>query len=349
MTTIQAIYQEIAGSPPDRDAVARIGRAGRLLNLTETDTGWLLLAVLAAHGALAQADLQSASTLAASLSIAANEAKVTTEAVGRAVATAATTITRVTDDAKPALISAVDTAAWHMAGKLESWQETLGQKIATLGTETGNLLVTRTNAACRGIETAIANAANEATGALWKKVDTAVGQAAQIIKDASNDLKNGAKTARDETIADWRSAVTTAVNAEISTRSIIDTQAAKRRTIRTSAVAGGLIAAIIAGVAYSAHRIGWQDGMQYGIGETLTRIHDQKARASWANTANGKLAYQLYQAGSIHKLAYCDQPGWTPAKKGMICYPHHFKGLLYGWQIRPKPEAGITRGSTEPF
>lgn len=338
MTTIQAIYQEIAGSPPDRDAVARIGRAGRLLNLTETDTGWLLLAVLAAHGALAQADLQSASTLAASLSIAANDAKATTEAVGRAAVTAAATITKVTDDAKPALISAVDKAAWQVAGKLESWQEMFGQQIETIGTETGNLLVNRVNVACRGVETAIANAANEATGALWNKVDTAVDQAAQIIRAVGTDLRNGAMVARDETIADWRSAVITAVNAEISARSIIDTQAAKRRTIWASTLAGGLIAAIIAGVAYGAHRIGWQDGMQYGIGETLTRIHDQKARASWANTTNGKLAYQLYQAGSIHALATCNQPGWEveTQKVGLVCLPTAMKGDTYGWLLKLK-------------
>lgn len=338
MPTIQAIYQEIAGSPPDQDAVARIQKAGRLLNLTETDTGWLLLAVLAAHGALAQADLQSASTLAASLSIAANDAKATTEAVGRAATTAAATITKVTDDAKPALISAVDKAAWQMAGKLESWQEMLGQKIETIGTETGNLLVARTNTACRGVEAAIASAVIEATGAIWNKVDTAVEQAAEIIKDASTNLKNGAKDARDKTIADWRSAVTTAVSTEFSTRSIIDTQAAKRRTIWASTLAGGLVAAIIAGVAYGAHRMGWQDGMQYGIGETLTRIHDQKARASWANTTNGKLAYKLYQAGSIDELATCNQPGWKveTQKVGLVCMPTAMNNLTYGWLLKLK-------------
>lgn len=338
MTTIKAIYQEIAGSEPDREAVTRIGRAGRLLNLTETDSGWLLLAVLAAHGALAQADLQSASTLAASLSIAADDAKVTTEAVGRAATAAATTISKVTDDAKPALIGAVDTAAWHIAGKLEAWQEILGQKIETLGTETGNLLVTRANAACRGVETAIANAATKATGELWNKVDTAVDQAALIIRGVSTDLRNGARDARDETVADWRSAVTTAVNAEFSTRSIIDTQAAKRRTIQTSAIAGGLVAALIAGVGYGAHRIGWRDGMQYAIGKTLTKIHDQKARASWANTTNGKLAYQLYQAGSIHELATCNQPGWDveTQKVGLACLPTAMKGETYGWLLKLK-------------
>jgi hypothetical protein len=114
MSTIEAIYQEIAGNAPNRESVARIRRAGRLLNLSETDSGWLLLAVLAAHGSLAQAELQTAATLAASLSIAATEAKATSEALTHASNTATTAIAAATDEATPAFIHAVDIAIRHV-------------------------------------------------------------------------------------------------------------------------------------------------------------------------------------------------------------------------------------------
>lgn len=338
MATIQAIYQEIAGSAPEREAVARIGRAGRLLNLTDTDSGWLLLAVLAAHGDLAHAELQTAATLAASLSVATDEAKTTTEAVGRAASTAAAVIAKATDDTKPALTGAVDSAARHAATRLETIYKNLGQTIETVGKETGDTLATRVGSATKATETAIATATGNATGKLRSTVDSALDQALDTIRISSANLRNAAEDAREATIDNWRAAVITTVDAELSTRARIDTEAARRRTIWAAALASSLVAALIVSVGFEANRIGRQDGMQYGIGETLTKFHDQKARASWANTPVGKLAYQLYQAGSIHVLATCNQPGWKieMQKLGSVCLPVAIKGSTYGWYLKLK-------------
>ena len=328
MPTIEAVYQEIAGNAPDRESVARIRRAGRLLNLTETDSGWLLLAVLAAHGSLAQADLQSAATLAASLSITADEAKTTSGTVTRATNTAVAAITQATDGVKSAMSGAVEGAVRHIAAQIGSRQKSLAETIENIVSSTARELVTRVGAASRKAEEAIAAATGVAAKNFGSTVDNST-------RKAVSDITNGAKGARDRIIADWKAAVVAAVNTEFSTRARIDTEKARRRTIRAAILAIALVAILIASVGYGAHRIGWQDGMQYGVGRILTGFPDQ-AGAAWSNTPDGKLAYQLYRAGSIHKLATCDQPGWKVESKygGLSCLPNATNdGYVYGWLL----------------
>ena len=329
MPTIEAVYQEIAGNAPDRESVARIRRAGRLLNLTETDSGWLLLAVLAAHGSLAQADLQSAATLAASLSITADEAKTTAGTVTRATDTAVAAITQATDGVKSALVGALENAVRHVAAQIGSRQKSLAETIENIVSSTAGELVTRVGAAGRKAEEAIAAATGVAAKNFGSTVDNST-------RKAVSDITNGAKGARDRIIADWKAAVVAAVNTEFSTRARIDTEKARRRTIWAALLASALVAILTAGVGYGAHQIGWQDGMQYGVGRILTGFPDQDAGASWTNTPDGKLAYQLYRAGSIHALATCDQPGWKvePKNDGLLCVPNAMKdGSLYGWLL----------------
>lgn len=287
MSTIEAIYQEIAGTAPDRESVARIRWAGRLLNLSETDSGWLLLAVLAAHGSLAQAELQTAATLAASLSIAAAEAKVTSETLTRATNAATAAIAEATDQATPAFITAVDIAIKHINNELKVIQRTLSESVTTIGTETGNALAKHVNRAGREAERTTAVAADTATQKFAANVNGAIGQAIKTIRDASMDLKTGAIDARKATVEHWRSEVVKAVASALNSQSLVDIEDAKRRTIRTAALAGGLVAVLLTGVGFGAHRIGWQDGKQYGAGKTLVQIHNQKIRASWANTPDG--------------------------------------------------------------
>lgn len=337
MTTIETIYQEIAGNAPDRESVARIRRAGRLLNLSETDSGWLLLAVLAAHGSLAQAELQTAATLAASLAIAATEAKATTEALTRSSNAATAAITKATDEAKPALIGVVIGAAGQAATKLETIYQTLGQTLEKGGTETSNRLVAQISKAGDNAEETINTVTTVTIGKLLSAINESVSQAVKDINKAGSDLTTAAGDAREETISDWRAAVVTTVGAELSARSIIDTEAAKRRTIRAAALAGGLVAILIAGAGYGLNQIGWQDGKQYGVGKTLAQVHDQKIRASWANTPDGQLAYRLYQGGYIPELATCNAPGWKIETRsfGPVCLPVPVKdGTVYGWSLK---------------
>jgi hypothetical protein len=79
--------------------------------------------------------------------------------------------------------------------------------------------------------------------------------------------------------------------------------------------------------------VGYHKGKGVGKADGYSRARDEVAAASWANTLNGKLAYQLSEAGSIEALATCDEKrGWILEKN--ICHPHAMPEGIYGWRIR---------------
>ncbi len=84
----------------------------------------------------------------------------------------------------------------------------------------------------------------------------------------------------------------------------------------------GVLSAIFGWIGYSA---GVESGHAYGY----AHARDEIAASSWANTPNGKLAYQLDKAGSIEYLASCNRPGWK--KENGVCYTHPADGRHYGW------------------
>jgi hypothetical protein len=64
---------------------------------------------------------------------------------------------------------------------------------------------------------------------------------------------------------------------------------------------------------------------------------DEQARASWANTETGKIAYQLAQVTDIKALATCQKPGsgWYIEKKNQnkVCFPERKNSVITGWRI----------------
>jgi len=54
--------------------------------------------------------------------------------------------------------------------------------------------------------------------------------------------------------------------------------------------------------------------------------------ASWALTADGLRAYELWEAGDLGHLAACDRPGWK--LDSGVCYPKPDEEKLYGWRVR---------------
>ena len=64
--------------------------------------------------------------------------------------------------------------------------------------------------------------------------------------------------------------------------------------------------------------------------------YDEKARASWANTATGKIAFKLSQVTDIALLATCNNPGsgWRLNDEGNLCYPYlNSNEMVYGWGV----------------
>lgn len=80
------------------------------------------------------------------------------------------------------------------------------------------------------------------------------------------------------------------------------------------------------------HSNGIDAGFKAGHAQGYSEAKDEKAAAAWANTPEGRAAYQLAQSGSISKLLRCDQPGWYVEKNA--CYVKQANdGNIYGWRL----------------
>lgn len=59
---------------------------------------------------------------------------------------------------------------------------------------------------------------------------------------------------------------------------------------------------------------------------------NEAAAASWANTPEGQLAFQMAAAGSLPLLARCSEPGWK--RSDGVCFPFATAdGTVHGWQL----------------
>jgi len=80
-------------------------------------------------------------------------------------------------------------------------------------------------------------------------------------------------------------------------------------------------------IGYTAFTAGNTAGHQSGLLEARVEI----AAAAWANTREGKAAYQLSKDNELGHIIDCSRPGWI-AKKG-FCYPHSSTNGTYGWKL----------------
>lgn len=80
------------------------------------------------------------------------------------------------------------------------------------------------------------------------------------------------------------------------------------------------------------HSTGLKSGFNNGYGTALSNVKDEKAAMAWANTPEGKLAYQFAQTTNFRELASCSRPGWK-VEKGYCLPLTDQNNLIYGWQI----------------
>jgi len=81
--------------------------------------------------------------------------------------------------------------------------------------------------------------------------------------------------------------------------------------------------------------VGWLcylSGTDAGKYIGYSQAREEISAASWANTPNGRLAFQLNRNGSLEYLVNCSRPGWI-AKDG-VCYVFSSEiGVTYGWTL----------------
>ena len=73
-------------------------------------------------------------------------------------------------------------------------------------------------------------------------------------------------------------------------------------------------------------------GVEYGKALGYAEAKDEKAAAAWANTPEGKAAYQLGKFGELQNLAQCNGKGWA-VEKG-VCFVNTASDGIHGWRVR---------------
>lgn len=99
-------------------------------------------------------------------------------------------------------------------------------------------------------------------------------------------------------------------------------------------IAGCILTTSIAfcGFGLYLHYTGLESGFNSGYGTALSNAKVEKAALAWANTSEGKLAYQFAQTTNFKEVASCSRPGWK-VENG-YCFPlTDPKNLIYGWQM----------------
>ena len=93
---------------------------------------------------------------------------------------------------------------------------------------------------------------------------------------------------------------------------------------------GSLLASaiILGSFGYFMNRIGYNEGVGVGYSEAK----DEKAAAAWANTPQGKQAYELAKSTDIDALVNCSRPGWH-IKKGVCIVGPTSDKETYGWSV----------------
>jgi hypothetical protein len=85
---------------------------------------------------------------------------------------------------------------------------------------------------------------------------------------------------------------------------------------------------MLAGVFVSGYWLGFDHGRARGFNAGV----EGHLVESWALSADGLRAYELWESGELEHLAACDRPGWK--LDSGVCYPKAEEGKLYGWRVR---------------
>jgi hypothetical protein len=101
-----------------------------------------------------------------------------------------------------------------------------------------------------------------------------------------------------------------------------------RDLLKWSAIVSAAGLFMLAAVFGLGYWVGFDDGRARGFNAGV----EGRLVASWALTADGLRAYELWEAGDLEHLTACDRPGWK-LDSGM-CYAKLDEGKLYGWRVR---------------
>ena len=101
-----------------------------------------------------------------------------------------------------------------------------------------------------------------------------------------------------------------------------------RELVKWSSIASAAGVLLLAGVFVLGYWLGFDHGRARGFNAGV----EGHLAASWALSADGLRAYELWKAGDLEHLTACDRPGWK--LESGVCFPRADEGKLYGWHVR---------------
>lgn len=164
-----------------------------------------------------------------------------------------------------------------------------------------------------------------------------------LARHAEAGARQGAREALDGSTREWtRQLATDAAARDLISKQMVADQEDRRhhemRRRRQDGWRNGAVLAI-ALLIPAAYGVGSYQGRGTGNAEGYARAQDEKAAASWANTANGKLARQIDQASeqTIPAIANCPKDaGWRREKRDGVywCFGANHDAQPYnGWAM----------------
>jgi hypothetical protein len=165
----------------------------------------------------------------------------------------------------------------------------------------------------------------------------------ELARHAEAGARQGAREALDGSAREWmRRLEADAQGRDLSAKQDAADRAERRADELRRRRQDGWRNGAIVGIALlipAAYGYGRYDGTQSGEASAYARVRDETAAASWANTANGKLARQLDQASeqTIPAIAGCPKDrGWKREKRdgAYWCFGANPDGKPYtGWLL----------------
>lgn len=160
---------------------------------------------------------------------------------------------------------------------------------------------------------------------LYQKIPALIADAArEVTTTARATAKAQAKAAQEETRKELMAAVHQA--AVMSAK-----QAAGAQLWMWISVAAAVICLALVIVTTGAYGRGAESGWARATNEARTRYENAATAASWANTPEGRLGYNLAAVGSLHDLATCSGRG-VAAREGW-CVVQPERGKTYRWRL----------------
>jgi hypothetical protein len=160
---------------------------------------------------------------------------------------------------------------------------------------------------------------------LYEKIPALIADAARdATKIARATAEAQAKAAQEETKKALMAAVHQA--AVVSAK-----QAAGAQLWKWISVAATVICIALVIVMFGAFRRGAEWGSARATNDARTRYENAAAAASWANTPEGRLAYDLARVGSLHDLATCSGRGVATRDGWCVVQPE--RGKTYRWRL----------------